>query len=376
MSRWIYAVIASTMLCCSSAVNAASISGIVLFSTDDFGNPSGHITLEDGAEVEAHLWRTLIGPKWYGLFVWAGLPIESLATRPLNAPNLMVEIPLIDGENDFTIVGEPGPLTTGDDYDRFSINLYFDGVLDHPGISVLFPRHGSPNGDAPTVSRANFLVSLGVDKVFNVRPSAFYDDGLVRVSVQAVSFSLSDIDIASPLILAKSGREDFLGLLKVFVEPSAGGAPIAPIGPGPEGFGVQPGIGVPGAIPQPGGPIGAPMGLGGNPAVLDPGAPLPNQAVRGNAHPTPAIATGNAETEPTAEATANGTTTPVAGTLTPSAAARGTTSPTVATQKTLTPAGTPGAATATPHAAGTGSPTAAKPAATPTPHSRTLEKNN
>jgi len=351
MNRWIYAMLVAAMLSSSSVANAASISGIVVFTTDDFGNPNGHLTYD--AEVEAHLWRTLIGPKWYGLFVWAGLPNESLATQPLNAPNLMVETPLVEGENDFTIVGEPGPLTTGDDYDRFSLNLYFDGVLDHPGLSVLFPRHGSPNGDVPTVSRANFLVSMGIDKVFNVPPSAFYDDGLVRVSVQAVSFFQSDIDIVSPLTLVKSGTEDYIGVLKVFVEPSQGGAPVAPLGGAPGGFGIQPGGGT-GAVPQAGGPIGAPVGFG---------------------RPTQSIATGDAQTEPTVEATVNGTTTPPAGTVTPSVAARGTTTATRATQQaTSTPAGTPGAATATPHAAGTGSPTAAKPGVTPTPQSGTVEK--
>src|SRR5450759_3796037 len=72
--------------------SAVSISGIVLYSADDFGAPNGALSHE--GQLQAQLWRTALGGEWYGLGVWAGLPPQSLAVPALNGPDFMVEIPL------------------------------------------------------------------------------------------------------------------------------------------------------------------------------------------------------------------------------------------------------------------------------------------
>ena len=63
----------------------------------------------------------------------------------LPGADVIVEIPLHDGENDFTLVGQPGITTAVDLYERYAINLYFDRVLDYPGIAVLYPRNNNRN---------------------------------------------------------------------------------------------------------------------------------------------------------------------------------------------------------------------------------------
>lgn len=223
------AIIALTVavLCNAAPSHGVSISGVLLYSADEFGNPSGFETLD--GQLQAQLWRTLLGGDWHVLGVWSGLPPQSFASPPVNGPDVTVEIPLSDGENNFTIVGQPGPGTRIDDYARYALNLYFDGVLDHPGISVLFPRLNNPAGSPVAANRSDHIYSLGLDPV-SFAPQATYDNGVVSVSVTAASFLApedlgADVDLVSAQSLVPSGADDpngsdYIGVLKVKVVAS------------------------------------------------------------------------------------------------------------------------------------------------------------
>lgn len=348
------ALLIVSLLFLPAAAPALSISGIMIYSTDDFGNPSGWDDVTQ-QYVHGQLWRTRLGGIWYGLGLLSGLPLQSLAGLPLNAPDFSVEIPLVEGENDFTLVGEPGPLTETDSYERFALNLYFDGMLDHPGISVLFPRRASRGGDPPTPNRSETLYALSLAPV-QVAPETTYSDGTDTVSVTAVTFLPpqsfgADVDLVSPEAPVANGNSDWIGVLKINVEgPPPAPAPYAPVPP--SAFGVMPGRAIVG------------------PDVL--GAPQPRNP--GNQEPAPmgdSQEAAIASAEPTAEGPTPHETvaSPAPGTSTPAAPTMG--SPTAPPQTSATP-GTPSHTTATPGSTGTAhtvTPAAgsARPAATATP---------
>jgi hypothetical protein len=260
---------------------ALSISGIMVYSTDDFGNPSGVNTAIQG-QFDAHLWRTLLrgGDIWHVLGVAEGLQSRGVDGPFLNFPDLTIDLPLDEGENYFTLFGEPGPLTATDDYQRFSINLYFDGDETKPGITVLIPRVADPDGSSVAESRANDdeVYALTLQKS-GVPPQGYYDDGAYRVSVLRASFlpperaNLS-VDRMTPKGFAASGTSDWVGSLVVMVEPSTafgpGGAPPVPVagggggsGTGSRSSGVAPSAGGPGYVPP--GPLGGPAVVGQQP---------------------------------------------------------------------------------------------------------------
>lgn len=216
--------LAAGLLGTPTPCHGVSISGMLIYSADDLGNPSASDTFL--GDIQAQLWRTVVGGYWYGLGILTGLPPESFATPLLNAPDFTVDIPLKEGENDFTLLGEPGPAIRIDDYTRFAINLYFDGAQDHPGISVLFPRDGSPTGSPTAPNRSAHIYSLGLNQV-QVPPQESYDNGVVSVSVSVIAASFLppedfavDIDLVSAQRLVPSGQGDFIGVLKLQVEPS------------------------------------------------------------------------------------------------------------------------------------------------------------
>ena len=237
------AMLVVSVLLVPVGVPAVSLSGVMIYSTDDFGNPNGWDEVNQ-QYVHGQLWRTQLGGIWYGLGVLSGLPFQSLATPPLNAPDFSLEVPLFEGENDFTLVGEPGPLTETDRYDRFALSLYFDGVLDRPGISVLFPRRASRRGDAPTPNRSDNIYALSLAPV-SVAPETSYSNGADTVSVIAVTFLPPhsfgvDVDLVAPEAPMPNDNSDWIGILKLNVEgPSFAAAPNVP--PAPAAFGVAPG---------------------------------------------------------------------------------------------------------------------------------------
>ena len=378
--KYVFCALAlASWLVVPSVASAVSISGIVLYTTNDFGDPNGYLTYD--GQLQAQLWRTMVGGEWHILGVWAGVPPQSLGPPPLNSPDAMVEIPLIEGENDFTLLGQPGSNTRVDEYDRFCINLYFDGMLDHPGISVLFPKNNTPAGSPTTPNRSERIYSLGLTQV-QVAPQATYDDGVDTVSVPAVSFLApetfnTNVDLVSAQRLVPSGpsdpnASDFIGVLKVMVQPSAsqGGEPVA--GVGVPGAGIIPhGIADSGTLHGPDIPI-----AGAQPRIADTTAGLADRGAavtdgHGAKGSDVVMAAGSAEpTAAAAETTTPGGTPTPAKTPSPHATT-GTVSPTVGVGATRTPAASRSPAatgmTATPAPRVSSSTT---PAGTPTARSR------
>ncbi len=249
LASWV-ATLTAVLLTSPALTRAVSLSGILLYSTDDFGNPSGW---DETTESFAHkqLWRTRVGGIWHALGVFAGLPPESLGRRPLNAPDFTLELPLYDGENVFTLLGEPTAVTAGDDFLRFALNLYLDGVTEYPGISVLFSRDGPPSGELPAPNPSGYLFALSLEPMAQGTSSWVYEDGTVRVSVSGVSFLSSEtvlpVDLMSPHAVAPSGHHDWFGVLTIRVEPLAEsnvGRHGFPRSTGPGAFGIVPGQGL------------------------------------------------------------------------------------------------------------------------------------
>jgi len=267
------------LLCVSAPASAVSLNGIVVYSTDDFGTPSGVDTLDRPEDPEMHLWRTYSAGKWHALAVYQGLPPQSLSgrPRPLNSSDFSVFIPLEEGENFFTIVGEPGPITATDQFQRYAVNLYFDGGMLNPGISMLFPRYAPETGGATGPNRSQFIYSFDVSLVQQRSPGIddsgyeYYDDGFFRVTVTEASLLPEDhfmsIDLLSGRSFKPSGVSDFVGSLVILVEPSAGASgtgnvPRGAVGGGgiPNRSGIPGGGGGPAPFFGPTGPgyVGAP----------------------------------------------------------------------------------------------------------------------
>ena len=382
MKRWLITVVLG-VLALPVAARAVSLSGIVLYATDDFGNPNGVNTILNN-ELQAQLWLTAPNSHWYVLGVWAGLPPDALRIAPLNSPaDFTIEYPLVEGENDFTLLGQPGPLTRGDDYLNYAVNLYFDGNLDQPGISVLIPRNSPPSGSPPSANRANTgqIYSLSLQSL-NIDPQTLtaYDDGVERVTVSAASFLPPeafgvDFDLVSPHRLAPSpsgdqNAADYIGVVKIMVEPDATGDGGPARGPGPQGFGVLPGVGIGQAVHGPDVPIG---GAAANPGDMP---QLPTRQGRDAAVDAAAVpgAAAGADEQPTPDETltpglaptAAQSTTPGSRTGTPSADAKRT--PTPDMRGTPTPAATGAAVTPTPQQTGAPhQPATGTAARTPTP---------
>ncbi len=372
------------------SARAASISGILLYAADGFGTPNGYATYDACSNIEAQLWRTAAAGKWHGLAVYLGLPPESLSGPPLNARNFLVEIPLNEGDNSFTLVGEPGPLTATDEYERFAINLYFNGDTENvPGLSALFERYAAPMGSPVTQNRSHCIYTLSLNEVQG-KPDLVYDDGVERVTVTAASFLSQErfdpdwnFDLVGRHTFGPSGTRDWIGVLRVFVEPSvsavdAGAAPRAIIPAQPRtGFGSGAGF-APAAMPG----LAAPA-AGGNelPSTNRPQAGGPSSARASDLGSVPTTAripraqAHSEETQPEAEeratsATPAGTPSPPASPATPGRSPAKTQSPSPGYRGTPTPpssshAPTAGATPATPRTSAA-SPRTSVPA-TPTP---------
>lgn len=275
---------------------AVSLSGILLYSTDDFGNPNGYQTFNAGT-FEAQTWRTLVrsGQIWYGLGVASGLPPKSIEARLLNFPDFSVDVALDEGENYFTFFAEPGPNTAGDEFERFAINLYFDGDTEKPAITVLFPRYGDPDGSPVSAARPNDdqIYSLGLQKV-PVQPQDFYDDGVYRVSVLRASLldpqraNVSTDRVSNNAPTPGGDDSDWVGTLTISVEPTenfgAGGGG-APVGSGSSGGGNRGALGG-NAQPRPGSAGYLPPQVGGQ-QQLPPGDTTDDTYAGGGSERTP-----------------------------------------------------------------------------------------
>jgi hypothetical protein len=388
MKRFAFALI-GVLLAVVPPAPAVTLSGAMVYAARDFGEPN---SWDPATETFKHgqLWRTAVGGDWFGLGILPGLPTDNVDEPLANGPDFRIQIPLGQGENDFTLLGEPSSLTRTDEYDRFVLNLYFDGVLDHPGISVLFSRSASRGGDAPAPVRYDTVYGLSVAPV-QMKPEMSYSDGTDTVSVLAVSFlppekSKWDYDKVSAHAPIPSSMDptfqgqgadglggiDYSGVLKINVEGPSTAAIGMPGVAAPGNFGLVPGSAAVG--PDLGGYGAGPGGLPQQPVVDGSARALPESG--GTARRGDQLATGNT---PSADATPESGQTPTpaetsaAAVLTPSPRS---TAPTL-TSRTAAPQGTPtpAAATAKPTPASTApsspasAPTAAgaaKPGATPT----------
>jgi hypothetical protein len=84
MKRLILAMLTAGFFAVPVAAPAVSISGILVYSTDDFGSPNGRDQLTE-EHVHGQLWRTTLGGIciWYGLGVLDGLAPRTFAGQPL-----------------------------------------------------------------------------------------------------------------------------------------------------------------------------------------------------------------------------------------------------------------------------------------------------
>jgi len=357
-----------------------SVSGVVLYATDDLGNPSGW----DEARQEfapSQLWRTTSGGIWHGLGVFPGLPPDSLARPPLNAADFTVDIPLVEGANDFTVIGEPGGYTAIDVFTAFALNLYLDGVVDAPAISVVFPRNAPLDGATPWPNQSTRLYGLSLEPAARGSAATYEDDAGFRMSVSRASFlppeqSVS-VDLVSQSAPAPGGSSDWLGVVTIYLEapptptvPPGSYVPTKPVSP--LQFGVVPDeLGAGGGLADAGGGTVAPSGTappGPSAARAQaPGTPA-NETSHVASSPAPEVAEAavqQTQPAPTDAATPNSTvSTP--GATTPRAT---TPAPTMPTRGSVTPQSvTPGAA-ATAAPKGT-SPSVAPVIETPAPTTR------
>lgn len=315
----------------------------MVYSTDRYGNPNAWNAQKDYF-AHGQLWRTQLGGDWYGLGLLAGLPPANSDAPVLNAPNFAIQLPLSEGENDFTLVGEPSVLTRQDEFSDFTLNLYFDGVLDRPGISVLFPRYSPRGGSAPLPNVASVMYALSLARVTAPADST-YTDGVDRVSVLAVSFLPPekfgvDYDkVSAQAVMPSSaspgpngtgadglGGFDYVGVLKLNVERLANaiapGAPRVPAAPV-----IMPGVAIGTSADQAavgGGPmVRAQPGVGD---AASSGSVSDASAREGETTPTAAqsstpVATAvKGEATPTAVPTVQGTATTAKELVTPSPA--------------------------------------------------------
>lgn len=359
-----FAILLAVLLSLPLGARAVSLDGVLIYAVDDFGNPVGFDW--DAEKLGSGLWRweTQIRGQWGGLGILSGLPPESLRSAPLNGDDFAVSIPLVDHENDFTLVGATGG--GNDDYQRIAVNLFFDGIVEYPSISVLVPGDSPVGGGAPAPNRSNVILNLESGDTLRMTAETAYTDGSVTVSVSAASFrrypSL-DVDIVAPHSLVSDGTKDWVGVLRLVVE--AANAREAPVLRGP----VQPatGVNIGGEVrvgpdrsggPQYGGGYGASELKGMD--VTKRGAEL--DVLTG----TPGVEDASQAASPSAAPTA-APTTPAAILSTPSPAA--TVAPTSGKQGTPTAASTPvpsaPTAPASPSVARTDA--AARAAVTPSP---------
>ena len=234
MKRFICASVVWSLIFLPISAPAVSLSGIILYAAYFDGFPNGEAT--DPTRLVAFLWHTAPNPEWFGLGVWPGLPPDSLRLQPLNAPNFLLEFRLADGENDFTLLGEP-PYTTDALYTHYVVDLFFDGATaGPPGMSVLFPRNSPLDGASIAPNPSAWIYNLPLQSLDVRPPPRVYDDGISRVSIVGASFLpayrySSDPESQPNLVVGHAfvlngaaigvhNEKDMIGVLKVMVEPS------------------------------------------------------------------------------------------------------------------------------------------------------------
>ena len=369
MSR-MFGLLLIALVSCPIVAGAVSLDGIVVYSTDDFGNPIGFDWDADKMGHGLWRWDTQISGSWGGLGVLDGLPPDSFRKTPMNGDDFSISLSLIEGENDFTIVGATGG--GNDDYQRIAVNLFFDGVVEYPSISILVPADSPLSGGQPTSNRSDLVLTLGLVEPLRMPVATTYSDDSDTVSVLAASFRRHpdvDVSIVGSHSLVGDGTMNWVGVLRLFVERID--SPSAPILRGPMGFS---GRVTTGGEARVGPDLSGGPRYGAGPAAGDSNA---TQAARPHAAPTapepqepqtPIETPSASEAEQTASPSVPSTAAPTTSAVATRSPAVTAASP-VKSQGTPTPAGTPVSSTpgvhASPSAARTG--TAAAALVTPSP---------
>ena len=191
-------VFLSLILICSSApANAVSLTGLIEFSTDLFGNASG-----------GQVWNTL-GGGWYDLWVVKGGLSDPFINGP-NDANASINVPLIAGTHTFSIFGEPVAILND-----FGLNLFFNGDNTAPGISVFAAKDLSPTGPDPSffANSSSTTLDLNGGSVAGAGTLTFVD-GLTTVTLTDYRWSdpsVENLDRISPTTATPSGANDFVG---------------------------------------------------------------------------------------------------------------------------------------------------------------------
>lgn len=365
MRMRLVASVALALQAIPAAVLGVTLSGAMIYSTDHYGNPNAWNAQKEEFAL-GQVWRTQLGGDWFGLGLLAGLPPANSDAPVLNSSNFGIEVSLMEGENDFTVVGEPSVLTRNEEFSHFALNLYFDGVLDRPGISVLFPRYSPRRGSPPLPNVAPVTYALSLAGI-RAPAQATYTDGVDRVSVIAVSFLPperfgADYDkVSAHAVLPSSaspgpggsgadgwGGFDYVGVLRINVEALGNAvAPGAPAVPVPQV--VMPGVVVGQSVGGDAGTVTGTVtgetpsadGHGASASVGDTSVDDPGTTPTVVQTPTPGGTAVRAETAPTKAATALATGAATKPLVTPTPAATQASGPLRAGQTPTIPKGSP-----------------------------------
>jgi len=219
MRPWRVAALSAALVTFSLAAHAVTLNGILIYATDQIGTPSG-FDWTTGQIHGGQMWRTEAAPQ-FGIGVLSDLPPQSFRHELLNADNFQINVPLPEGDNDFTLLVQWGP---GSELDtNFVINLFFDGVLDYPGISALFPHQNSLSAPPPARNGSEIFLTFDVTALQSPTDPT-YDDGTDTVSIREVHFLPPDtfggVDLISQHATKPGDGNDLIAVLRLVVEPS------------------------------------------------------------------------------------------------------------------------------------------------------------
>jgi len=219
---------------CGRPVLGVTLTGLVIYAADDVGNPSG-LDWDTGRVTAGQIWRTAAHPQ-FGLGVATGLPPVSVSRDLLNQPDMSIRIDLVEGENEYTFFAQWGP---GTDLDaQYVLSCFFDGEVERPGLSVLFPLRGSALAPPPQPVRSDVHLTFDAE----VQSGAFdptFTTGSELITVGAVHFlpgdAFGDVDkVAQHAPLSGDGA-DLIGVLTLNVQPVDPPVPE----PAPKAHGMQ-----------------------------------------------------------------------------------------------------------------------------------------
>ena len=188
--------------------SGATLSGAVLFSTDNDGDfYNGSVWNTRGNDSAVNLW-VIRGTNHYGAFLNG--PSDSQAG---------ISVPLAPGEHTFVVYANQGGFTP-----HHGLNLFFNGSNSAPRISVFGSTQTSANPPYPTfAANGGSTLTLG----FGAVPGAntlVYQEGTTRVELtdfRFANFNVYNIDRVSQRSVTPDGGADFIGQFTLRVTDGA-----------------------------------------------------------------------------------------------------------------------------------------------------------